>query len=148
MTNANREIIANIPRLEQHLDEQNCSALVLRSGKNFTYLSGFAYPGTLGRHLDFPDSPREVLLVWPRQGDPVLILNSFSAPLARRDSWLQSIETYDDYAESPYEKAAEVLKRMGWTGTRWDLKRATSVPCDGKRFNGSSPTPMWSTAPT
>ena len=113
MANSTREIIANIPRLGQHLDEQGCSALVLRSGKNFTYLSGFAYPGTLGRHLDFPDSPREVLLVWPRRGDPVLILNSFSAPLARRDSWLQTIETYDDYAESPYEKAAEVLKRMG-----------------------------------
>ena len=113
MADSQREIIANLPRLNEYLDEYSCSALVLRSGKNFTYLAGFAYPGTLGRHLDFPDSPREVLLIWPRQGDPVMVLNSFSAPLARRDSWVQGIEIYDDYAESPYEKAAAVLKGMG-----------------------------------
>ena len=77
MADQQREIIANIDRLNQHLDQAGCSALVLRSGKNFTYLAGFAYPGTLARHLDFPDSPREVLLVWPRRGEPVMILNHY-----------------------------------------------------------------------
>ena len=83
------EVIANISRLNEYLDRSGCLAVVLRSGKNFTYLAGFSYPGTLGRHLDFPDSPREVLLVWPRQGEPVMVLNSIAAPLARRDSWLK-----------------------------------------------------------
>jgi Xaa-Pro aminopeptidase len=59
------EIIANVQRLHEHMDRAGCAALVVRSGKNVTYLAGFAYPGTLARHLNFPDSPREVLLVWP-----------------------------------------------------------------------------------
>ena len=113
MLNNQREIIANIDRLNRLMDSQGCAAVVARSGKNFTYLSGFSYPGTLGRHLDFPDSPREVLLVWPRHGEPFLVLNHYAVPLARRDSWLKNIEVYDDYAESPYQRMAEVLRRMG-----------------------------------
>ncbi|HXH12381.1 MAG TPA: Xaa-Pro peptidase family protein [Alphaproteobacteria bacterium] len=107
------EMIANVPRLHNHMDRDGCAALVVRSGKNVTYLAGFAYPGTLARHLDFPDSPREVLLVWPRHDEPVLIVNHYAAPLARRDSWLRRIEIYDDYAESPYARMAEVLTQMG-----------------------------------
>ena len=113
MANAHGKIIANVERLHRLMDEEGVSAVVARSGKNFTYLAGFAYPGTLGRHLEFPDSPREVLLVWPRHGEPVMVLNTYAAPLARRDSWLEHIEVYDDYAESPYQRAADVLSRLG-----------------------------------
>ena len=113
MANAHGKIIANVERLHRLMDEEGVSAVVARSGKNFTYLAGFAYPGTLARHLEFPDSPREVLLVWPRHGAPVMVLNTYSAPLARRDSWLEQIEVYDDYAESPYQRAADVLKGLG-----------------------------------
>ena len=121
MLNNQREIIANIDRLNRLMDNRGCAAVVARSGKNFTYLSGLSYPGTLARHLDFPDSPREVLLVWPRHGEPFLVLNHYAVPLARRDSWLKNIEVYDDYADSPYQKMAAVLKRMG-------LDRETVVP--------------------
>ena len=113
MANAFGKIIANVERLHALMDEEGVSAIVARSGKNFTYLAGFAYPGTLARHLEFPDSPREVLLVWPRFGEPVMVLNTYAAPLARRDSWLERIEVYDDYAESPYQRAADVLKGLG-----------------------------------
>ena len=58
MANAHGKIIANVDRLDQLMDKNGFSAVVARSGKNFTYLAGFAYPGTLARHLDFPDSPR------------------------------------------------------------------------------------------
>ena len=88
MAGTGREIIANIDRLNQFMDSAGCAALILRSGKSFTYLAGFAYPGTLARHLDFPDSPREVLLVWPRHGKPVQVLNHYAVPLAKRDGWL------------------------------------------------------------
>ena len=146
MANAHGKIIANVERLHQLMDEEGVSAVVARSGKNFTYLAGFAYPGTLGRHLEFPDSPREVLLVWPRHGEPVLVLNTYAAPLARRDSWLERIEVYDDYAESPYQRAADVLAGLGLTeesigfersyvsANRWEeitgvLPRARIVDC-------------------
>ena len=113
MANIHGKIVANIRRMKRLMDESGCSAVVARSGKNFTYLAGFAYPGTLARHLDFPDSPRGVLLVWPRHGDPALIVNEIAAPLARRDSWVENIQVYDGYAESPYSRTAEILKEMG-----------------------------------
>ena len=113
MTNVHGKIIANVERLHRLMDEEGVSAVVARSGKNFTYLAGFAYPGTLGRHLEFPDSPREVLLVWPRHGEPTMVVNTYAAPLARRDSWLERIEVVDDYAESPYQRAADVLRGFG-----------------------------------
>ena len=141
-----RDIIANIERLHHLMDQAHCAAIVVRSGKNVTYLAGFAYPGTLARHLDFPDSPREVLLIWPRQGEPALITNHYAAPLARRDSWLSRIEVYEDYAESPYALMAELLRQWGLhrdtigfektylSAARWDethqlLPEATMLDC-------------------
>ena len=76
MAEANKNIIANISRLKKFMDREGYAALIMRSGQNFTYLAGFAFPGTLGRHLDLSDSPRGPLIVWPREGDPVLILNN------------------------------------------------------------------------
>lgn len=105
--------IPNIERLNSIMDREGIDALVLRSGVNFTYLSGVVYPGTLARHLDLADSPRGVVLVWPRLGEPALVLNSFAAPLARRDSAIGNIVQYDDYGESVYSKTAEILTQMG-----------------------------------
>jgi len=45
--------------------------------------------------------------------EPVLMVNHYAVPLARRDSWLRRLEIYDDYAESPYTRMAEVLTQMG-----------------------------------
>ena len=41
--------IANVDRLHAYMDRNNLAAVVARSGQNFTYLSGIAYPGTLAR---------------------------------------------------------------------------------------------------
>jgi len=70
--------IANVDRLHAYMDRNNLAAVVARSGQNFTYLSdlsGIAYPGTLARLLDLTDSPRGVMVVWPRDGEPSIILN-------------------------------------------------------------------------
>ena len=117
------QIIANIARLHQLMDETDCAAVVARSGKNFTYLAGFSYPGTLGRHLDFPDSPRGVLVVWPRGGSPAIVVNDIAAPLARRDGWIQNVQVYDGYSESPYARAADILKDMGLGNERIGLEK-------------------------
>ena len=117
------QIIANIARLHQLMDETDCAAVVARSGKNFTYLAGFSYPGTLGRHLDFPDSPRGVLVVWPRRGSPAIVVNDIAAPLARRDGWIQNVQVYDGYSESPYARTADILKDMGLGNERIGLEK-------------------------
>ena len=88
--------IANVERLHALMDRDGLSAVALRSGTNFTYLAGFDYAGTLARHLDFSDSPRGVMIIWPRSGSPVLVLNRFAVDRARRDSWIDDIVVFDD----------------------------------------------------
>jgi Xaa-Pro aminopeptidase len=123
MPDSGRPIIANIPRLEAHMDRHRLAAVVVRSGQNFTYLSGLAYPGTLARHLDLPDSVRGVLLLWPRHGEPVIVLNRIAEGLTRRDSWVRRIEVYDAYTESPYARLARVIEAAGLARERVGFER-------------------------
>src|SRR5579862_3158496 len=102
-----------IARLEQQMDAQRLDAIVARTGINFTYLSGFAYPGTLARHLDLADSPRGVYLIWPRKGEPRIVVNAIAEGLARRDSFVEQFDVYEGYTEPPIEKLAKVIATMG-----------------------------------
>ena len=111
--NANKKITANIPRLNALMDEAGLDALVLRSGQNFTYLSGVVYPGTLQRHMDLTDSTRPVVLLWPRRGQPVILTNKTAEGLARRDGWVEKVVLYEAYVDSPQEKLAEVIRQAG-----------------------------------
>lgn len=108
-----RPIIANLARLHDFMDRHRLAAVVARSGQNFTYLSGIAYPGTLARHLDLPDSARGVMLVWPRSGEPVVVLNRIAEGVALRDSWIKRIAVYDAYRESPYGCLCRVIQEAG-----------------------------------
>ena len=107
------KMIANTKRLHEFMSSREVDSLVLRSGVNVTYLSGFAYPGTLGRHLDFVDSPRNILLLWPREGEPVLIADLFAVPLAKRDGLISDIRSFNGYVESAYSVLHTVLHEKG-----------------------------------
>jgi Xaa-Pro aminopeptidase len=123
MTSATRPIIANIERLNRMMDRDGLDAIVARSGVNFTYLAGFAYPGTLARHLDLPDSPRGVFLIWPRRGEPAIVLNAIARELTQRDSWVKRVEVYAGYVEPPLSRLVAVLKDMGLAGARLGLEK-------------------------
>jgi Xaa-Pro aminopeptidase len=116
--NPKRKNIANLPRLNSFMDDAGLEALVLRSGQNFTYLSGVVYPGTLQRHMDLTDSTRPTLLLWPRRGKPVIITNKTAAGLAERDGWIETVVLYEAYVDSPYVKLAEVLHDAGLSAAR------------------------------
>jgi Xaa-Pro aminopeptidase len=105
--------LVNLARLNRQMDEHGFDAIVARAGLNLTYLSGFAYPGTLARHVDLADSPRAVYLVWPRVGEPHIVLNAIAEDLARRDSWVEHFDVYDAYTERPVDRLIEVLDDMG-----------------------------------
>lgn len=124
MPDTGRPIIANVDRLHAFMDRHRLAAVVARSGQNFTYLSGLAYPGTLARHLDLPDSARGVLVVWPRQGEPVIVLNKIAEGLTRRDSWVKRIEVYDAYTESPYSRLCQVLREAGLARERVGFEKS------------------------
>src|SRR5258708_8648379 len=100
---AARELL-NLERLDEAMDAQGLDALVARAGLNFTYLAGFAYPGTLARHVDLADSPRSVWVLWPRKGEPRIVLNGIARDLAARDSWIEKYDAYEGYVEPPIER--------------------------------------------
>ena len=118
-----RKNIANLPRLAAAMDEAGLDALVLRSGQNFTYLSGVVYPGTLARHMDLTDSTRPVVLVWPRNGKPKILTNKTAAGLVERDGWIDDYVMYEAYVDDPNKKLAELLQEMGLAASRVGLER-------------------------
>ncbi len=95
------------------MDEHDLAAVIARSGVNFTYLSGVAYAGTLARHLDLAESPRPVFVVWPRNGNPVVIVNPLADAITRRDSWIDNVVVYASYTEEPLAKLCDVLRNLG-----------------------------------
>src|SRR5438067_11277098 len=118
-----RPVMANVPRLEQYMDRLGLAAVVIRSGNNFTYLSGIAYPGTLARHLDLADSVRAVLLVWPRHGEPVVVLDYAAEGLTRDRSWVKRQEVYEPYVETAYSRVCKVPRDLGRDGERVGFER-------------------------
>ncbi len=102
-----------LDRLVTGMDALGLDAIVARAGINFTYLAGFAYPGTLARHLDLADSPRGVYLVWPRNGEPRMVVNAIAEGLARRDSFIEQFDVYEGYSEPPIERLAQTITAMG-----------------------------------
>src|SRR5258708_6138251 len=123
-------------RLAQQMDEHGLDAIVARAGINFTYLSGLVYPGTLARHLDLADSPRGVYVVWPRTGEPRMVVNAIAEGLAQRDSFIEHFDVYEGYTEPPVERLAKVITGMGLAEAKigfetnfisvadWDLLRS------------------------
>ena len=116
-----RELV-NLARLEEAMLESRLDVLVARAGLNFTYLAGFAYPGTLARHVDLADSPRSVWVVWPRQGEPRIVLNAIARDLAARDSWIEHFDVYEGYVEPPIDRVAKTLQEMGLADARVALE--------------------------
>ena len=112
------EIIANVPRLERYMDATGLDAIAVRTGVNFTYLAGIALPGTLARHLDIASTVRGFMLVWPRKGEPVAVLDSFAESLVARDSWVGKTVVYKAYVESLYTRVANVLADLRLGGAR------------------------------
>jgi Xaa-Pro aminopeptidase len=115
--------MANVPRLERYMDTLTLDAVVLRSGNNFTYLAGIAYPGTLARHLDLADSVRAVLLVWPRRGEPVVVLDYAAEGLTRDRAWVARLEVYEPYVETAYGRVCKVLRDLGLERGRVGFER-------------------------
>lgn len=110
---ADRPVIANVPRLQAYMDQLGIAAVVVRSGNNVTYLAGLAYPGTLARHLDLSNSVRGVFVVWPRVGDPVIVLDYAAEVLTRERSWITRIELFEPYVETAQARVCTVLADLG-----------------------------------
>jgi len=94
------------------------AALVCRGGVNFTYLTGLALPGTLGRHLDLTDSLRDVFVVWPFDGAPVVVASELAAAYIEANSRISDVRIYRDYRDRPADVLVSTLKGLDLSGER------------------------------
>jgi Xaa-Pro aminopeptidase len=132
--------------LDALLADRELRALVCRGGTNFTYLTEMAMPGTLGRHLDTTDSARDAFVVWPAEGDPVVVVTEIAAAYVRANARTARTAIYRDYRDSPAAALVSALDDLGidsgrvgfdvaWFGaSRWrellsQLPRITAVDC-------------------
>ncbi len=113
MIDTNMAPLANIQRLRRCMQDNGLVAIIARSGVNFTYLSGVAYAGTLARHLDLAESPRPVFVLWPLEGEPVVIVNALAEAITRRDSWVRNVVVYSAYDEEPLDVLCHALRELG-----------------------------------
>src|SRR5262249_26021667 len=74
--------------------------------------------GTLARHLDISASPRGAAVVWPRNGDPVFVLEATAAGPAQRDSWIERFEIFSGYSEPVFMRVGSVLAALGLARAR------------------------------
>jgi Xaa-Pro aminopeptidase len=118
MPQHSRKVTANIERLNSYMDKNGLAAVAVRTGVNFTYLSGMAMPGTLARHLDIASTVRGFMVLWPRAGDPVLVVDAFAEKLAQRESWIDQVEVYKAYESSLYARVAELIAEAGLATAR------------------------------
>jgi len=114
----------NIRGLERLFRRQRIDCLICRSGINTVYLSGISSPGTLGRHLDLADTPRETFVVWPASGEPVVVVSEIASEVARVSSHIARIKTYADYVESPERALANVVRDLNLATARIGFDQA------------------------
>jgi Xaa-Pro aminopeptidase len=113
-----RRVIANIDRLNACMDRNGLAAVAVRTGVNFTYLSGMAMPGTLARHLDIASTVRGFMVLWLRKGDPVVVLDAFAEKLARRESWIERVEVYQVCVPKTLSELLTLWNRLSWRNDR------------------------------
>lgn len=116
--------LVNMRGVEQLFRDQQIDALVCRSGVNVMYLTGIATPGTLGRHLDLAETPRETFVVWPAVGEPRVVVSEIASDVARLTSRIVELETYRDYAETPEAALAGVIQKMQLATSRVGFDQA------------------------
>jgi Xaa-Pro aminopeptidase len=139
MAQPGRTILANVDRLNRYMDEHDLAAVAVRSGVNFTYLSGMPMPGTLARHLDIASTVRGFMVLWPRAGEPTIVLDAFAERLARRESWIKHVEVYQAYEESLYTKVAAIIADRGVAAARIGFEQDALSAAHWEEIQRASP---------
>jgi Xaa-Pro dipeptidase len=127
-------------RMNAALEEYNLDAVVAISLENVYYLSG----AWIMTQKDIPD--RLAIVVWPRQGEPQLILCANEESLAQRDSRISAIHNYVEFKTSPIARLADVLRAQGLDGARIGFERKYLVAEYYDELLRSMPNATWSGA--
>jgi Xaa-Pro aminopeptidase len=102
----------NITRLKEILGQSEFEAVVAMSPENTPYTSGVFIWSQRGIR------DRLAVTVWPKTGQPVMIVCSIEEPQARTESFIADVRSYVEFKTSPIEILVSVLKEMGLENSR------------------------------
>lgn len=111
----------NLDLLQDRMAAERLDAIVAVNKKSVIYLSNA--PTAWSWQQRRADGPRVCLVVWPREGEPAVVTGELERGVTRENSWIPRIECYRDYAQTPFEKLADVLDDMGLRGERVGIER-------------------------
>ena len=97
----------NIPRFEDLLAESGLDGVIASSMENVSYLSG----ARIVTQRLIPD--RLVLLLWPGQGDPAIVLCKGEDVACKDECQIEDMRTYKEFVTSPVDLLADVVVEKG-----------------------------------
>jgi Xaa-Pro aminopeptidase len=95
------EYSQRLERLRALMQQQGMEAVLLGTGTNLAYFSGYPSPSR--------SVPRPFFMLLPLRGDPVFFTHTGHAAEARRFSWFTDIRDYQPLATVPVELIREAL---------------------------------------
>ena len=110
-------------RLVGAIRSAGCDGLVVRDPCFWTYLAGFALPGTLARHLDWIGGPRPSFALITASGERTLLVDTFSHALCEQRVGA-GVEGYEVYRDDPLAVLAQLVRTHCGKQARLAIDRA------------------------
>ncbi len=112
-----REKLMNVEEMQRALDESEFDAIVASSLANVFYTSG----ALIETQISIPD--RLALTVLLKGGDDSLLVCNIEESLAQDETWMQDVRSYVEFAQSPIDLLAEVLREKGLARGRLGVEK-------------------------
>lgn len=96
----------NHDKVKEALEVIGTEAMVVASGENVRYFAGTSVRSELGWE-------RIAFVLWPKEKPPVMGVCNIYESLVRDKSWIRDIQSYVEFAQSPMELLADLLKERG-----------------------------------
>jgi len=93
--------------VRQALQRTDFDAVVAVSPENVPYIAQTVIETQRGLR------DRLVLVLWPKQQEPTLIVCTIEEPQAREESWIKDVRGYVEFKTSPVVALAEVIRERG-----------------------------------
>ena len=101
------EILGNLEALRREVEGGDFDAVIAMSPENVHYVAGVQ----IWSQKVIRD--RLALVVWPREGEPTIIVATNEEGYIREKTWIADVRAYVQHVDSPIEALAEVLREKG-----------------------------------
>lgn len=100
------DAMGNLDRLERVIADSPYDAVIAVSPENVRYAADV--------HIATQRSIRDRLafVVWPKGGEPVLLVCVIEATYAKKNSWIADVRGYQEFEPGPVKALAELLREM------------------------------------